>query len=69
MSYKKILLAINTYEKADIVINSAIYFAKKNNIDVLNIVTVIDFSSPFAPSIVNFQHSMEHEAKKALKDN
>jgi len=66
MAYKKILLAINVYEKADVVINSAVDFAKKNNADVLNVVTVIDCVAPFAPSIVDFQHSIEEEAKVAL---
>jgi universal stress protein A len=66
MPYKKILLAINVYKKADVVINSAIDFAKKNNAGVLKVVTVVDCVAPFAPSIVDFQHSIEHEAKKAL---
>ena len=66
MAYKKILLAINVYEKADIVINSAVDFAKKNNADVLKVVTVIDCVAPFALSIVDFQHSIEDEAKVAL---
>lgn len=66
MPYKKILLAINIYEKADVVINSAVDFAKKNKVDVLKIVTVINCVAPFAPSIVDFQHSMEKEAKVAL---
>ena len=69
MAYKKILLAINVYEKADIVINSAVDFAKKNSADVLKVVTVIDCVAPFAPfapSIVDFQHSIEEEAKVAL---
>ena len=54
MAYKKILLAINVYEKADVVINSAVDFAKKNDADVLKVVTVIDCVAPFAPSIVDF---------------
>jgi len=66
MAYKKILLAVNVYENADVVINSAVAFAKKNNIDALKVVTVIDCVAPFAPSIVDFQHSIEKEAKEAL---
>lgn len=66
MAYKKILLAINVYENTDVVINSAMDFAKKNNADVLKVVTVIDCVAPFAPSIVDFQHSIEEEAKVAL---
>ncbi|AFJ42623.1 universal stress protein [Francisella orientalis] len=66
MAYKKILLAVNVYENADIVINSAVDFAKKNNTEVLKVVTVIDCVAPFAPSIVDFQHSIEQEAKEAL---
>ncbi|MDE4940403.1 universal stress protein, partial [Francisella tularensis subsp. holarctica] len=42
MAYKKVLLAVNVYENADIVINSDVDFAKKNNTQVLNVVTVID---------------------------
>ncbi|MEY8768591.1 universal stress protein [Francisella philomiragia] len=66
MAYKKVLLAVNVYENADIVINSAVDFAKKNNTEVLKVVTVIDCVAPFAPSIVDFQHSIEQEAKEAL---
>jgi universal stress protein A len=66
MAYKKVLLAVNVYENADVVINSAVDFAKKNNTDVLKIVTVIDCVAPFAPSIVDFQHSIEQEAKDSL---
>ncbi|AHH45732.1 universal stress protein [Francisella tularensis subsp. holarctica PHIT-FT049] len=66
MAYKKVLLAVNVYENADIVINSAVDFAKKNNTQVLKVVTVIDCVAPFAPSIVDFQHSIEQEAKEAL---
>jgi universal stress protein A len=66
MAYKKVLLAVNVYENADVVINSAVDFAKKNNTDTLKIVTVIDCVAPFAPSIVDFQHSIEEEAKDAL---
>ncbi|AEB27921.1 universal stress protein [Francisella hispaniensis] len=66
MAYNKVLLAVNVYENADIVINSAVDFAKKNNTQVLKVVTVIDCVAPFAPSIVDFQHSIEREAKEAL---
>lgn len=66
MAYKKILLAVNVYENADIVINSAVDFAKKNNTQILKVVTVIDCVAPFVPSIVDFQHSIEQEAKEAL---
>ena len=66
MAYKKILLAINVYEKADVVINSAVDFAKKNNVGSLKIVTVIDYVAPFAPYIVDFQRSIENETKVAL---
>ncbi len=66
MAYNKILLAINVYKKADVVINSAVDFAKKNNADVLKVVTVIDCVASFAPSIVDFQHSIEEAAKVAL---
>lgn len=66
MGYKKVLLAVNVYENADVVINSAVAFAKKNKTDVLKVVTVIDCVAPFAPSIVDFQHSIEQEAKEAL---
>ncbi|AJC48331.1 universal stress protein [Allofrancisella guangzhouensis] len=66
MAYKKILLAINVYEKANIVIDSAINFAKKNNIKQLQVISVVDCVAPFAPSIVDFQHSIEREAKEAL---
>ncbi|MDE4938513.1 universal stress protein, partial [Francisella tularensis] len=45
---------------------SAVDFAKKNNTQVLKVVTVIDFVAPFAPSIVDFQHSIEQEAQEAL---
>lgn len=66
MAYKKILLAVNVYENADIVINSAVDFSKKNNTQILKVVTVIDCVAPFVPSIVDFQHSIEQEAKEAL---
>ncbi|ORM38845.1 universal stress protein [Francisella endosymbiont of Ornithodoros moubata] len=66
MAYKKILLAVNVYESADIVINSAVDFSKKNNTQILKVVTVIDCVAPFMPSIVDFQHSIEQEAKEAL---
>ncbi|MFV9925193.1 MAG: universal stress protein [Francisella endosymbiont of Hyalomma scupense] len=66
MAYKKILLAVNVYESADIVINSAVDFSKKNNTQILKVVTVIDCVAPFVPSIVDFQHSIEQEAKEAL---
>ena len=66
MAYKKVLLAVNVYENADVVINSAVDFAKKNNTEVLKVVTVIDCVAPFATSIVDFQHSIEKEAKEEL---
>ena len=66
MAYKKILLAVNVYENADILINSAVDFSKKNNTQILKVVTVIDCIAPFVPSIVDFQHSIEQEAKEAL---
>lgn len=66
MAYKKVLLAVNVYENADVVINSAVAFAKKNNTEYLKVVTVIDCVAPFASSIVDFQHSIEQEAKEAL---
>lgn len=66
MAYKKVLLAINVYEKTNVVVNSAVAFALKNNAKVLKVVTVIDCVAPFAPSIVDFQHSIEKEAKDAL---
>ncbi|GAB4222728.1 MAG: universal stress protein [Francisella sp.] len=68
MAYNKVLLAVNVYENADIVVNSAVDFAKKNNAQVLKVVTVVDFVAPVAPSIVDFQHSIEQEAKKTLDD-
>ncbi|QIV96762.1 nucleotide-binding universal stress UspA family protein [Allofrancisella inopinata] len=66
MAYKKILLAINVYEKANVVIDSAVNFAKKNNIKQLQVISVVDCVAPFAPSIVDFQHSIERDAKEAL---
>ncbi|MDE5018718.1 universal stress protein, partial [Francisella tularensis subsp. holarctica] len=47
--------------------NSAVDFAKKNQTPELKVVTVIDCGAPFAPSIVDFQHSIEQEAKEALE--
>jgi universal stress protein A len=67
MSYNKILLAVDVYEKADVVINSTIEFAKKNNIKKIDVVTVVDCVAPFAPSVVDFQYTLEKEAKKALE--
>ncbi|APC96396.1 universal stress protein [Francisella frigiditurris] len=66
MSYNKILLAVDVYEKADVVINSAIAFAKKNGVKKISVVTVVDCVAPFAPSVVDFQYTLEKEAKKAL---
>ena len=67
MTYKKILLAINVYENAELVINSAISFAKENKISSLEIVTVVDSVSTFAPAVVDFQYAVEKEAKAALE--
>ena len=64
MTYKKILLAINVYEKAELVINSAISFAKENNISSLEIVTVVDSVSTFAPAVVDFQYAVEEIVSK-----
>lgn len=66
MAYNKVLLAINVYEKTDVVVNSAVDFAIKNKAKCLKVVTVIDCVAPFAPSIVDFQHSIEKEAQEAL---
>ncbi len=67
MAYNKILLAVDVYEKADVVINSAMAFAKKNNVKKIDVVTVVDCVAPFAPSVVDFQYTLEKEAKKALE--
>ena len=67
MIYKNILLAVNIYEDADLVIKPAIEFAKKNKANQIKIITVIDCVGPFAPYIVESQHLLEKEAKKTLE--
>lgn len=66
MNYKNMLLAVNISDETNVVVESAIKFAKKTNVSHIDLVTVIDCVSPFVPALVDYQHSLENQAKEKL---
>jgi len=68
MTYKKVLVTVNVYEDTSFIINSALSFAKKNNVNQLDVVTVIDYIIPFAPTLIDLQSNMEEHAQKVFEE-
>ncbi|WP_162902415.1 universal stress protein [Facilibium subflavum] len=66
MHYQKILVAINIYEDYNHVIDSAKAFAEKVNAPV-DVVTVIDNAAEFVPAAIDFQRSLQENAKEKLE--
>ncbi len=67
MTYKKALVAINIYENAEHVIASAREVAQKLKLK-LDVITVIDNAAEFVPPAMDFQKSLQENAKQKLRE-
>ena len=67
MTYKKALVAINIYEDTEHVIASAKAIAQKLKLQ-LDVITVIDNAAEFVPAAMDFQKSLQENAKQKLRE-
>ncbi len=66
MSYKKALVAINIYEDFQHILDSAKSIAQKLHLQ-LDIMTVIDNTAEFVPAAMDFQKSLQENARQKLQ--
>lgn len=67
MTYKKALVAVNIYEDMEHVIASAKAIAHKLKLK-LDVMTVIDNAAEFVPAAMDFQKSLQENAKQKLHE-